>query len=174
MDGITGLSSLTQSSTLLQSTKMQEDNSKFDDLVKAVQKKYSNQNENRSNISSNQIVKDGKLNGDISSSFANKSSVSVASKPQGAAANSAPIHQKENVTIDKTSKLYEKSLELESFFVKIMVNSMRKTVSKASGENSFAQNMYDDMIYDEYTNSLTKNAGFGLADQIYQQLSIVS
>ena len=32
--------------------------------------------------------------------------------------------------------------------------------------------MYEDMIYDEYTASLTKNARFGLADQIYLELSV--
>jgi flagellar protein FlgJ len=31
--------------------------------------------------------------------------------------------------------------------------------------------MYEDMLYDEYATSMTKNAGFGLADQIYMQLS---
>ena len=49
---------------------------------------------------------------------------------------------------------------------------MRKTVNKASsGNNDFAANMYEDMLYDEYATSMTKNAGFGLADQIYMQLS---
>ena len=37
-------------------------------------------------------------------------------------------------------------------------------------EKSFAQNMYEDMLYDELAVSMTKNAGFGLADQIYLEL----
>ena len=49
---------------------------------------------------------------------------------------------------------------------------MRKTISKAAGNTSYAQSMYEDMIYDEYTASLTKNARFGLADQIYLELSV--
>ena len=91
--------------------------------------------------------------------------------PQGAAANQANpnVQQKK---IDKTSKLYEKAMELESFFIKQMLSSMRKTVNKASlGNNDFAANMYEDMLYDEYATSMTKNAGFGLADQIYMQLA---
>ena len=31
--------------------------------------------------------------------------------------------------------------------------------------------MYEDMLYDEYTTALTKNAGFGIADAIYLELS---
>ena len=30
--------------------------------------------------------------------------------------------------------------------------------------------MYEDMLYDELAVSMTKNAGFGLADQIYLEL----
>ncbi|MBQ9908877.1 MAG: rod-binding protein, partial [Treponema sp.] len=74
-------------------------------------------------------------------------------------------------TIDRTSKLYEKSLEMESYVVKMMLSSMRKTVMKADGESNYAKNMYEDMLYDEYATMMTKNAGFGLADQMYLQLS---
>jgi len=50
-----------------------------------------------------------------------------------------------------------------------MLNSMRKTVMKSS-ENDFAKETYEDMLYDEYSVSMTKNGGFGLADQIYLSL----
>ena len=64
-------------------------------------------------------------------------------------------------------------MELESFFVKQMLSSMRKTVSKSSlGGEGFAGNMYEDMLFDEYAASMTKNAGFGLADQIYLSLTV--
>ena len=85
-----------------------------------------------------------------------------------AAANQANPHV-QNKTIDKTSVLYEKALELESFFVKQMLSEMRKTILKAN-ESDFAQNMYEDMLFDEYATAMTKNAGFGLADQIYLSL----
>ena len=51
---------------------------------------------------------------------------------------------------------------------------MRGTLTGASvyGEKaSYAQKMYDDMFYDELAVTVTKNAGFGLADQMYLQLS---
>jgi len=75
--------------------------------------------------------------------------------------------------IDKTSLLYEKALELESYFVKVMTDSMRATLSEESliGQESFASKMYKDMMYDELNKTLTQNAGFGLADHIYLQLN---
>ncbi|MBP3709941.1 MAG: rod-binding protein [Treponema sp.] len=125
-------------------------------------------------ISSSQIAKDGKLNGDIATGFdgAFTTASDARALPLGAAANQAPVHG-QTQTIDKTSKLYEKALELESYIVKIMLSSMRNTVAKSSllGGDSFATKMYEDMMYDEYAATLTKNAGFGLADQVYLQLN---
>ncbi len=79
----------------------------------------------------------------------------------------------EKHSIDKTSELYKKSLELESYFVKVMLSSMRKTLSgrTISGKESFAGKMYKDLMYDELSMGVTENAGFGLADQIYLELN---
>ena len=88
-------------------------------------------------------------------------------KPIGAAANAG-----QEGRVDRTSKLYEQALELESYFVKIMLTSMRNTVQKTglNGEESFASKIYEDMMYDELARTVTQSAGFGLADQIYLQL----
>ena len=127
------------------------------------------------NISSSQIVEKGHINGDWNRGFADlyKSESDKNSLPEGAAANSAnPSSRYAGKTIDRTSKLYEKSLELESYFVKMLVSSMRKTVVKANGNSNYAQSMYEDMMYDEYATALTKNGHFGIADQIYLELSV--
>jgi len=74
--------------------------------------------------------------------------------------------------IDKNDKLYELCLELETFLVKNLLNSMRNTVQKSGlVDDSFAGKMYEDMLYDEYAKDFTKNAGFGLAEQAYRQLN---
>jgi Rod binding domain-containing protein len=74
--------------------------------------------------------------------------------------------------IDKESKLYETCAELESFFLKTLIGSMRKTVEKSElSDTSFAGGMYEDMLYDEYTKSFSKNAGFGFADLAYLELT---
>jgi len=119
----------------------------------------------------------GKLNGDYTSGF-EKTFRALSDKtalPSGAAVNDVPVSGiKTEKKIDKTSVLYEKSLELESYIIKIMLSSMRGTLTGASvygEEPSYAQKMYEDMLYDELAVTMTKHAGFGLADQIYLQLA---
>lgn len=113
---------------------------------------------------------DTRLNGDYVSSLA-----VTGSRPadRSAPASGAAANAGQSGTIDKTSKLYEQSLELESLVVKIMLDSMKGTVVKSGmgGNTGFAAKMYEDMLYDELARDMTKNAGFGLADQIYLQLS---
>lgn len=170
MTGITGLGNLTQTNTMMNHTMQVEETNRFNALVKAA--KSSSSADTNGTVSSEQIsIRDTRLNGEFTSDYSGtfKSEADKTAKTSGFAANSVRSQGK---TIDKTSKLYEKSLELESFFVKMMVDSMRKTVTKANqSENSFAQKMYEDMLYDEYTTALTKNSGFGIADSIYLELS---
>jgi flagellar protein FlgJ len=73
--------------------------------------------------------------------------------------------------IDKTDRLYELCLELETFLVKNLLTTMRNTVQKSGLiDEGFAGKIYEDMLYDEYAKDFTKNAGFGLAEQAYLQL----
>jgi flagellar protein FlgJ len=74
--------------------------------------------------------------------------------------------------IDKTDKLYEQCQALETFLIKNLLNSMRSTVQKSGlVEEGYAGKIYEDMLYDEYAKDFTKNAGFGLADQAYLELT---
>jgi flagellar protein FlgJ len=74
--------------------------------------------------------------------------------------------------IDKTSKLYETCLDLEGFLVKTLLSSMRNTIQKSGLiDEGFAGKMYEDMLYDEYAKDFTRNAGFGLADMAYLELT---
>jgi len=112
---------------------------------------------------------DTRLPGDYISSMLSGDTTSVAdSAVRGAARNAG-----QDGSINRSSKLYEQALELENLFVKIMLSTMRSTIQKSSlvGKENFASQMYEDMLYDEYSRALTKNAGFGLADQVYLQLS---
>ncbi len=163
-----GINAITGGQTALQSAQFSSEKGKFEELVRSV---YGSACDGK-NLASEQVSKDGRLNGDFSSGFAGTftSPKDKNSLPVGAAANQANAHVQQR-TIDRTSKLYEKSLEMESYIVKMMVNQMRKTVVKADGNSDFATKMYEDMLFDEYSTALTKNAGFGLADQMYLQLS---
>ncbi|MCR4821574.1 MAG: rod-binding protein [Treponema sp.] len=168
---IGGISAITKGEGASLSAKLSSEKGKFDALVNEA-KAIANAENIGKNLSSSQTNYDGRLNGDWTSGFTG-SFMAESDKhalPSGAAANQANPHVQPK-TIDKTSKLYEKSLEMESYVVKMMLSSMRKTVMKADGESSYAKNMYEDMLYDEYATMMTKNAGFGLADQMYLQLS---
>ena len=168
---VNGFSNITNGEGALKSSEINADFSKFQDLIESI-KQNQDAKEKKSTVSSSQILPEGKLNGDISSDFSKvyTSKNDKNALPSGAAANQANSHVKTK-RIDKTSKLYEKSMELESFFVKQVLSSMRKTITKSSlGTNDMAGKMYEDMLFDEYATSMTKNAGFGLSDQIYLSL----
>lgn len=97
-------------------------------------------------------------------------------KALGAAANSGATDvehvSKKPAVVDRDSPLYKQCRELEGFLLKNLLSSMRKTVAKTGlMGTSFASDMYEDMLYDEYANSLAASGGFGLADQAYLELS---
>ncbi len=74
--------------------------------------------------------------------------------------------------VDKSSKLYEQCREFESIFVKMMLDEMKKTVHKGELMNGgYAEDIFGDMLQDEYSKSMTKSADFGLADSLYRQLA---
>lgn len=173
---IGGISSITNGFAASKAANLQNEISKFQGMLdKLTDTNMSEENMTKvDTVASEQIIASGRLNGDYTSSFEteNKTDKMRHSMPTGFAANSASESSTKS-TIDKTSKLYEKAQELESYFVKIMLSSMRSTVQKSNltGNDNYASKMYEDMLYDELSVSMTKNAGFGLADQIYMELA---
>ena len=159
-------SGLTGGQSALQSARTSADKAKFAELIE----RFKNQDSGRGTVSTDQIAQSGRLNGEYTTGFAGTytSEADKTARPTGAAANQANIHVQQK-TIDRTSELYEKSMQLESYFVKQMLSEMRKTVH-SNNESDFARQTYEDMLYDEYADAMTKNAGFGLADQIYLSL----
>lgn len=159
-------SGITNGSAALSVAQNQAETSKFSQMLEVLQR----QNDGKGTLSSSQINVSGNLNGDYTTGFSGafSSQADKTAKAQGAAVNQAHDHV-QTKTIDKTSVLYEKAMELESFFVKQMLSSMRNTVMK-SKEDDFGKKMYEDMLYDQYAQNMTKTAGFGLADQIYLSL----
>ncbi len=74
--------------------------------------------------------------------------------------------------VDRRSELYRQCQEFESIFVNMMLKEMRKTVDKAGLlDGGQAEDIFQDMLYDEYAKDMTRAAGFGLADQVYRQLT---
>jgi len=74
--------------------------------------------------------------------------------------------------IDKTDKLYEACMELETFLIKNLIKSMRSTVQKTGLiDTGFAGEVYEDMLYDEYAKSFAQNANLGFAEMAYRELA---
>jgi Rod binding domain-containing protein len=73
--------------------------------------------------------------------------------------------------VDKGSPLYKVCLEFEAIFLKQMLNSMRRTVEKTGLlDGGMAEEIFEDMLYDEYAKKMAETANFGLAAMIYGQL----
>lgn len=69
-------------------------------------------------------------------------------------------------------KLYDASVEFESMFVGMMLDQMRKSVQKSGLiDGGYAEEIFEDMLYDEYSKSLSANTRLGLAEQIYDTMS---
>jgi len=78
-----------------------------------------------------------------------------------------------NLTGDQ-KKLYQTSKEFEAIFIKQMLSSMRKTVNKTGlMEGGMAEDIFEDMLYDEYASKMAETGDFGIADTLYQQLSFI-
>ncbi|MDR3248767.1 MAG: rod-binding protein [Treponema sp.] len=103
---------------------------------------------------------------------ADKSAVGAGAEAVAADAAGDPSAKRGKPYVDKASKLYEQCEALETFLVKNLLTGMRNTVQKTGLiEEGFAGKMYEDMLWDEYAKDFSKNAGFGLAEQAYLELT---
>ena len=82
--------------------------------------------------------------------------------------------------LDQTSsspekrKLYEAAKEFEAYFVEKMFLEMKKNVPKnPMFHGGYAEDMFDDMLLTERVRKISNNTEFGLAEKMYQQLSIL-
>ncbi len=75
--------------------------------------------------------------------------------------------------VDK--RLMKVCIEMESIFVAKMLKEMRKTVHKSElFHGGYAEEIFEDMLYDKYALSLSKNSNLGLAKMLYNQLSTMN
>ena len=75
--------------------------------------------------------------------------------------------------VDRNSGLYKASQDFEALFIKQMLDVMRKTIHKEDDllGGGIGQDVYEDMLYDQYAKKMAATAQFGLADMIYRQMS---
>ncbi len=172
---ITG--TLSNGAQTVQAAQEKADESRFLSLIQDMTSKKEKEvaGDFAGSVSSSQVNKSHRLTGDYTEGFYNyyTSEADKNAAPEGLAASVKNAHGKQP-TIDRTSELYAQSKELENYMMKMMLSSMRDTIHHTSlfgKENDFARGMYEDMMYDNYAEALTKNTHFGLADQIYLELS---
>lgn len=132
---------------------------------------------NRLNISDSQLHK-LKQYQDVerSSEFQNLLKKEVYQNLQGKVSSSeitVPHNIKEEIQKDPyRKKLFNASVEFESIFVKLMLNQMKKNIEKQPFlHGGYAEEVFEDMLYDEYSKEISKNAKLGLAEQLYLSLS---
>lgn len=69
-------------------------------------------------------------------------------------------------------KLMGACQDMESIFIAKMLKEMRATVPKNEWlSGGFAEDIFKDMLYDEYSKSMSKTSSFGISDMMYKQLS---
>ncbi|MBE3063525.1 MAG: rod-binding protein [Spirochaetes bacterium] len=82
--------------------------------------------------------------------------------------NPSPVRK----PVDKASDLYKACLDFESLFIKQMLDVMRKSVKKEGLlDGGTSEEIFTDMLYDEYAKKMAETAQFGLARTIYDQVS---
>ncbi len=74
--------------------------------------------------------------------------------------------------VDTGSELYKACIDFESLFIKQMLDVMRKTVQKTGLlEGGLSEDIFEDMLYEQYAKKMAETAQFGLARTIYDQVS---
>lgn len=97
---------------------------------------------------------------------------SLKGKVSSSQVQSKPDIQSEIKADPYRKKLFNASVEFESVFVKLMLSQMKKSVEKSGLlHGGHAEEIFEDMLYDEYAREMSKNSSLGLAEQIYASLS---
>ena len=71
------------------------------------------------------------------------------------------------------ARLHKACEDFESYFLQIMFREMRKSSLRAGGifAKSNSEEIFEDMLYEEYSKTAASKGGVGLADMMYRQLS---
>ena len=77
-----------------------------------------------------------------------------------------------SVSAGELKKLKEACQDFEAIFIKQMLDSMKKTVHRSElTKKNMGEEVFDDMLYDEYAKKMSGTAGLGVGDMMFRQLS---
>jgi len=69
-------------------------------------------------------------------------------------------------------KLKEACSGLEAIFINMMFTQMRNTVQKSGlTDSGSSEEMYEDLLYEKYSEEISNGKGIGIGDMLYRQLS---
>ena len=138
-------------------------------------------NLNRLNLGENSIQNIQRMNDSLKTSKSNSTFEEALQKEvnesiQGRVSTSSirlPQNIKAEVAADPyRKKLFDASVEFESIFVKMMLSQMKKSVEKSGLiDGGHAEEIFEDMLYDEYAKNISKTESLGIAEEIYKSLS---
>ncbi|HMV78027.1 MAG TPA: rod-binding protein [Leptospiraceae bacterium] len=134
---------------------------------------------NRLNLTDSRLKKAenlGKTQDENGSSFQKTLNSVLPEKMEGKISSSmikVPNNIKEETSKDPyRKKLFDASVEFESIFVKLMLKEMKNSVHKEGLiHGGHAEEIFEDMLYDEYAKNISQNESLGLAEEIYNTLS---
>lgn len=72
------------------------------------------------------------------------------------------------------AELQEKCREFESLFVKMMLDTMRKSIERTKNESAALEqgkDIYEEMLYGEYAKEISQSGALGIGDMIFRQLT---
>ena len=90
----------------------------------------------------------------------------------GTLQNTLATVERRDTNESQDQRLMNVCIEMESIFVGRMLREMRKTVQKSDWlYGGFAEDVFSDMLYDEYALQVSRNSNLGLARQLYDEMS---
>ena len=76
------------------------------------------------------------------------------------------------VSSAEMKKLKQACQDFEAIFIKNMLDSMKKTINRSElTKRNMGEEIFDDMLYDEYAKKMSGTAGLGVGDMMFSQLS---
>lgn len=71
----------------------------------------------------------------------------------------------------KLAKLKQASSQIEAIFLKDLMTEMRKGVNKVKWGKGFGDEIYQDMLDQQFADSASKSGSFGIGKVLYSQFS---
>ena len=93
-------------------------------------------------------------------------------KPDSASEHSTKESDKASAKKQTNEELMDAAQQFEALFIQQMLSAMRDTVPESDLlDGGFAQEVYEGMLDQEYSDQMAKTGSFGLADKIYEQFT---